>query len=526
MSSVRRALLFSFVERYALIVLSLASNILIARLLTPEEIGIYSVSLAVIGIAQVIRDFGIGNFLIQEKQLTEDHVRTAFAFSLLIGGILFMISYFGAPLAAEFYDKEQMTNTLRICSLNFLVLPFCTISLALLRREMQFKRMFLINLVAAISSFGITVGLAYSGFGANSMAIGAVVLNVFTGVGAWLARVDRKLLMPGWSEWRPILRFGGQSISAGIVTTIAMDINDLALGKILGFTPVAMISRAQGLMNLFHRDFMTAIRSVAFPAFSKAHRNGADLELQHTNAIGAITAVAWPFYAFCSVFSLELLRLLFGSQWDDASPLVPWFCLAGAIAAPCSLITTLLIAIGRNDLSTRVELIIQPLRASILVLGVASSKTIETFAILYPGVFAVAAMLLWFVKEKAQHTNYRKLRNILFKSTLVTLISMIPVCLISIIFSTDSAKNSVIAVLVLAGFSCLTMWIASISIVHHPMVDDLLFGKLVSRLNLKPVVLIALSSVIVLICVIHKYIDFINLSDLFNGFVSLNIFFI
>lgn len=67
MNSVRRALAISFIERYALIALGLASNILVARLLSPDEIGLYSVSLAVISVAQVLRDFGIGNFLIQEK---------------------------------------------------------------------------------------------------------------------------------------------------------------------------------------------------------------------------------------------------------------------------------------------------------------------------------------------------------------------------------------------------------------------------------------------------------------------------
>jgi hypothetical protein len=86
MTSVRRALALSFAERYVLIAIFLFSNILVARLLNCEEIGIYSVSLAVIAVAQVLRDFGIGNFLIQEKELTEAHVRTAFSNSLLAGG--------------------------------------------------------------------------------------------------------------------------------------------------------------------------------------------------------------------------------------------------------------------------------------------------------------------------------------------------------------------------------------------------------------------------------------------------------
>lgn len=146
MASVRRALVLSISERYLLIALSLASNILLARLLTPEEIGLYSVSIALIGIAQVLREFGIGNYLIQVKTLTDDHIRTAFGFSLVIGASLFVIIYLIAPFAGSFYNDERVVDTIRISALNFLVLPFCSISLSLLRREMMFKRLVLINL--------------------------------------------------------------------------------------------------------------------------------------------------------------------------------------------------------------------------------------------------------------------------------------------------------------------------------------------------------------------------------------------
>jgi len=149
MTSVRRGLALSFAERYALIALALASNILLARLLTPEQIGIYSVSLAVIGIAQVLRDFGVGNFLIQEKNLSEAHIRTAFGISLVIGVVLFLGAFAAAPWAGRFYGEAQMVATLRISALNFVVLPFCSISLALLRRDMQFQRLLIVTLASA-----------------------------------------------------------------------------------------------------------------------------------------------------------------------------------------------------------------------------------------------------------------------------------------------------------------------------------------------------------------------------------------
>lgn len=481
MSSVRRALVLSIAERYVLIAISLLGNILVARLLTPEEIGIYSVSLAVIGIAQVLRDFGVGNFLIQEKDLHDNHIRTAFGFSLLIGGALFVVVFFAAPFAGSFYGEQRMVETMRISALNFLVLPFCTISVALLRRALVFNRLVVVTLASAVVGFITTIGLAYSGFGANSMAIGAVATNIATGAGAWLARNDRKLLLPSFSEWRSMLKFGSQSSAASIVTTISMDINDLALGKILGFAPVAIISRAQGLMNLFHRDLMTAIRNVAYPAFARIHRDGGNLEAQHVFAVGAITAVAWPFYAFAALFSLELLRLLFGPQWDAAASLVPWFCLAGAAAATCNLVVPLLTSQGRIDLATRIDLTIQPLRALILIAGIAVFKSPEAFALLFTAIFALSVPYYYHVKSRQQPTDFPALFHVLSRSALVTLLCMaLP---LAVFFYAPTTPVS-LPQLALAGLLCAITWLVAIMVVKHPLSTDPLFNKAIRRIPL------------------------------------------
>ena len=221
MTSVRRALVISFIERYALIALSLASNILIARLLSPKEIGLYSVSLAAIGIAQVLRDFGVGGYLIQEKNLTETHIRSAFGISLLIGSVLFVLTFFASTWVGILYEEPHMVATLRIVSLNFLVLPFCTVSLALLRREMLFQKVLYVTLVATTIGFAVTIALAYAGYGANSMALGTVLTNVLTGFGAWVARGTQKVMLPSLSEWRTVSVLRNSTIGLWYCGTIS-----------------------------------------------------------------------------------------------------------------------------------------------------------------------------------------------------------------------------------------------------------------------------------------------------------------
>lgn len=479
MASVRRALVLSISERYLLIALSLASNILLARLLTPEEIGLYSVSIALIGIAQVLREFGIGNYLIQVKTLTDDHIRTAFGFSLVIGASLFVIIYLIAPFAGSFYNDERVVDTIRISALNFLVLPFCSISLSLLRREMMFKRLVLINLIATIVGFIVTITLAYRGVGANSMAIGALMTNIATGIGTWAARGDFRLLLPSFVAWRELMSFGARTSAANIITSISMDINDLAVGRILGFSQVAFISKAQGLMNLFHRDIMNAIRNVAYPAFARSHREGLDLEPQHTYGVTILTVFAWPFYAFTAFNSTEIIQVMFGSQWTVSAPLVPWFCLAGCIASTCNLIVPLLTAKNRIDLAVKIDFITQPIRAAILIGGVIYFQSMESFAILFLLTTILSAPYIYHIKNSCQKTEITPLFKGLTHSALITALSAATIPASRHLILTMGISSEFLTIII-SGSIFTAAWILSIKLTKHPIALEPAFLKITS----------------------------------------------
>lgn len=477
MTTVRRALAFSIVERYLLIVLALASNIILARLLTPEQIGIYSVSLAVIGIAQVMRDFGIGNFLIQEKNLTDDHIRTAFGLSLMIGAALFLGVFFIAPWAATFYGEARMVSTLRITALNFLVLPFCSISLALLRRDMQFQRLMGVNFVATIIGSVVTLSLAFGGFGPDSMAVGAVLTNAFAGFGAWWLRRQHGILMPSLKLWRALLNFGAQSSAANIVTTITMDINDLVLGKALGFAPVAILSRAQGLMSMFHRDVMGAVRNVAYPAFAQVHREQQALEPLYVRSVSMVCLAGWPFYGFLALFALEVLRLMFGPQWDAAAPLVPWFCLAGSLSCLASLTNPLMMAAGRIDMVTRGELIFQPLRAGLTVATALATRSLLACAVVFALSSALYIPFIYALKQRCLPNDYRALLAGVWISAKVTLLALAPAALVAVQSGLQRSTPIGLPTLLTAAALTIAGWLAGIFLFKHPIADDPAFRR-------------------------------------------------
>lgn len=479
-AGIRKALLFSFAERYAVIVIGLASNLLIARLLAPAEIGLYSVTLAVMSIAQVLRDFGVASYLVQEKDLVDDHVRTALGVTLAIGCTLAVVVAGLAHWVADFYHEPRMQQLLWLASLNFLMLPFSTISMSLLRRRMEFKALAIVNLLATSAGAVVSVSLSWAGFGAPGLVVGSLVVSAVTGFVAWWLQGERRVLMPSFARWRDLMKFGAQSSTVGVITSVSMDINDLAVGRLMGFEPVALLSRAQGLMNLFHRDLMGAVRNVAYPAFAKAQREQQAMEPLYVQAVTNVTVLAWPFYGFVSIYALEALRLLFGPQWDAAAPLVPLFCLAGAFSAAGSLIGNLMVAMGRIDVLTRLEIVYQPLRALLIVAAAWYWREPWVCGAALAVALLLQVPLLYAAKGRFLPNDWASLRRNLSRSLAVTLLSLATPLAVSLVVR-QPGQPLPWTWFALAICLCMVSWVVAVVACCHPLAADPAFKKIMRK---------------------------------------------
>lgn len=468
MTTVRRAIVFSFLESYLGVVINLVSFVLLARLLTPKQVGLFSVAMAIISITQVIRDFGLVNFLIQKKELTDEHIATAWALALMFGAGLFTLVQLAAPFIGRFYNDASLTDIARLVAVNFLILPFNSICLALLRRAMNFQVVMRINLSAAFLSTAATLTLAWLGVGAFSLALGAVINNGIVAIGIVLVGAAKRLRAPRLAHWREILGFGGPLTVANVITSAAMDINDLAVGKILGFQSVAIISRAQGLMNLFHRDFMVAVRNVAYPAFSQANRDGESMDGKFIASVTNVTAIGWTFYGFASLFPLEVLRLMFGPQWDQSAPLVPLFCLAGSASALVNLVPTIMLAGGNSRLVATAELIMQPCRAIALCLVTYFYRDLGAFALAFLAVALISVPYFYGFKQRCIPTRFRLLLSKLLGNLLLTALSLAPALLVIALFRVPGQALALPLFFLSAGLTCLA-WPLFLWLLKHPL---------------------------------------------------------
>lgn len=472
MGIVRKSLLLSIASKYSDLVISFVSVIILARLLTPAEIGIYSVGMGVVILAHVLRDFGVGNYLIQEQELTRERIQTAFGVAILIAwslaGILFLLSQ---PVA-EFYSEPRLKQFLRVFSITFIIFPLNTPILALLRRELSFGVLYVISVTNSSIHAGTAITLALSGYGFMSLVWASLAGTIATLVVTTIWRPSEAWVLPSIFDWRHIARYGGITSLTGIVTQAGTNSVDLIVGRILGFTAAGLFSRANGLIAIFQRDLMSAINQVALPALAIEYRNNSDVNGLYLRGVSLVTVIAWPFYGFLLLMAFPVIRILFGDQWDDAVPLVQILTVAAAIGATWNLIGQVLIACGEIDRVLKSELIIQPAR--ILLIFGAVPFGLEAVAASQIIFFALGAVVYHRGLAQVMGISLNKVIPALFASVSITIWSLIGP--IAVHFTMNMGPTNFWLPFIMAFVSAGIGWIVGAMISNHPIKSEILIA--------------------------------------------------
>ena len=192
------------------IALQMVVIVVLSRLLTPAEVGVYSVAAVLTGLAGVLRDFGVGEYLIQEKDLTDEKIRAAITANIAVSWTVCIVLFLLARPMSVFYAETGVGNVLEVLALGFLVTPFGAVAMAFLRREMRFHAMYWATLVSGVGSSAVAIILAYRGFGYMSLAWSSLVSSMLIVVVSLVLRNIRRaaliqLLTCQRLKWRSVL---------------------------------------------------------------------------------------------------------------------------------------------------------------------------------------------------------------------------------------------------------------------------------------------------------------------------------
>ena len=331
MSSVRRSLAYSALDSNIALLLQLVSTVVIARILTPAQTGVFAVAAVFASLASTFRDFGVAEYLIQEARLDDQAIRAAFSVNLGVSWLMALLLLGLAPLAAGFYDEPGVAAVMRVQALSFLLIPFGAVTMAWFRRELNFRPIFIANVSANGAALITAVSLALRGHGYMSLAWASLVNAAVTVAMSWLLRPAGFPAWPGLQGIGRVLSFGKFASGVYILGQIGRGAPEMIIGRTHGMAAVGIFSRGNGLVEIFNRLVLRAVLPVCLPFFSRSVRDTGSPRPGVLQAMALITGIGWPLLACLGLGAYPAIRLMYGPQWLDAVPLAPVLCLAAAI---------------------------------------------------------------------------------------------------------------------------------------------------------------------------------------------------
>lgn len=343
----RKLIAISFMDRYSGLIIAMGSTVVLARLLTPEEMGIFSVTMVFVAILSSLRDMGASSYLIQEKNITDDKIRSAWMLQIGSGIVLSAIVASIAVPIGSFYGEPEMTSIIYLLAINFLINPIGTITIAWWMREMKFQRIAVTRFAGAISGASVSIYLAWSQWGPISLAIGSLTTTLASIIMTTLLRPTNLPKKPGFKDIRGILSFGGKLSFSTIINSATHGAPEAVIARMQSITEAGLLSRANGLVGIFNQVVMNAVSQVFLPLYSKNLREKKPLDKLHLKSIELITGIGWPFFAVLAITAHPVTRILYGPQWDGSVAVAQILCLAAATGLLTAGAHEILLATGR-----------------------------------------------------------------------------------------------------------------------------------------------------------------------------------
>lgn len=375
------SIVFKTIERFSVKFIGLVIGIILARILSPDIFGQLAVIAVFINLSQVFVHGGLNTALVQKKDVTSDDYSTVFYISLAVAVLFIAVLWVAAPFIAGFYGYDQITAPLRIYSLILIVSAFNSIQIAKAQKEMAFKKMMIINLIASLISGAIGIISAKMGAGIWAMIIYYFSNTIIASIGMffvtnWLPRFVFSL-----SRAKVLFDFGWKILISALLCSIYYDIRTLIIGKKFTSSDLGYYNKGYQFPEVIANSLDTSIQSVMFPALSEVQDDKEKLTVYMRRALLTSTFFIVPIMFGMAAVSNQFVYVLLTEKWMPAAPYMFVLSLANAFLP---MITANLIpikALGRSDVYMKLETVRRIAMIIVLAISVIFFKSAMAIAV-------------------------------------------------------------------------------------------------------------------------------------------------
>jgi len=345
-------------------------TLVVIRLLAPSDYGLLALAQLLIGLATLLNQIGLTPALIQARTMPDHILRSVFGYVLASNAVLYVAVYLAAPRFAALYDAPDLVPVIRVLGLQLLIGGIGAVPTALATRDMAFKHLSLIGLVATIVGSALSLVIAILDGGVWALVSASLGSALCQTIGIFV--VTRFWMRPSLQSrgMGSLFSFGAWTSGGRLAWYFAESADELIIGKAFGNAVLGSFNVAKNLASLPMFRVMDIVNQVTFPAYSR-------LEGDQVKALNYFLKSVWlgmllfcPIcWGFASVAPL-FTEVVMGAQWRDATFALHLLALSIPLQALSSLLTPVVQALGRPDLTFRnsvARLVLYPLAAMLAI---------------------------------------------------------------------------------------------------------------------------------------------------------------
>lgn len=393
--SVLSSLFWKLLERGGTQGIQFIVQIILARLLAPEQFGTIAIVMVFIHLAQVFVQSGFNTALIQKKDADEEDFSSIFYLSLGIAGLVYIIIFLAAPNISVFYRDPILVPILRVLALILFTGALNSIQNAYIARNLMFKKLFKSSVGAIVISGTLGVIAAYLGLGVWALVIQQLVNQIAISVIMWITVKWRPKLVFSIQKVRELFSFGWKLLASSLLNVFYLEIRTLFIGRLYSSSALGFYNRGEQFPKLIVNNINGSIQSVMLPTLSAQQDNKKRAKEMMRRAIVTSSFLIFPMMIGMAVVAEPLVAIVLTEKWLPAVPFLQIFSISYALIPIHTANLQAINAMGRSDIFLKLEMIKKALGLVILgisipfgvyaiAIGQVISGIIATFVNAYP----------------------------------------------------------------------------------------------------------------------------------------------
>jgi PST family polysaccharide transporter len=327
--------------------ISLATFLLLARLLPPTAFGLVAMAGLYVTISTILVDQGLSAAVIQREDLEPEHLDTAFWMSVAVGLCLTAAGVLLARPLAALFKEPRLAPVVALLSFNFVLASLSGVQDALLRRNFRFRLLAVRTLLAGAGGGVVAVGMAVAGWGVMSLVAQQLATSVLGVATLWAASGWRPGLRVSGRHARELWGFGVSVVGTRLLGAVTRRSDDFLIGLFLGAGALGYYTVAYKIFSILGEVFTKIISRVALPAFAAMQNRGAELAAAFGNAVRLTSLLTLPSFAALGVLAPAVVPALFGPRWAPSVPVMQMLTVAGALQCLYPLSIQAMVARGK-----------------------------------------------------------------------------------------------------------------------------------------------------------------------------------